>query len=54
VDIFWSLDDGFILEYGGDDRVSDGAPGGEELLSEERDVTRDGEECQYRLVRVDR
>lgn len=47
------LDHGFVLEYARDDAVCNGASGGKELLGEKRYVTRDGEQGQDGLVRVD-
>lgn len=54
VNIFWRLDDGFVLEHRRDDGVSNGAPGGEELFGEKRRVIGNGEEGEDGLVRVDR
>ena len=52
MDIFWCLNDCFVFEHRRNDGVGNRAAGGEKLLSEERNITWDGEKCKNGLVRI--
>lgn len=53
VHVLWCLDDGFILEHRGHDRVSEGTSSGEGLEVEEGNIVSERKQCENGLVGID-